>query len=455
MRPDTRGIEARKCSTSRYLRAYLARHTMRRVLGSIISIVLILGIGLPLCWYLAQPEPAPAAPPRDLGPVPVRSLTVVARDLAREVQVRGNLEPARRVALRFERSGRLATVGTWAPGFRVEAGAVLATLAVERLEASLTSAHARRHEAEAAREATVASEQAARALQSTANQALEVATREETRLRNAAARGSVSESVVDGAIMNALAARRGLEEAEAALRQASAGLELGEARIEVAGAAIAALELELVKSTLRAPFTGLLVGRAPVVGSLVDPSLPLGELIDEAVVLRARLPELDRTDIHVGQSAQIELPALPETQGAETLTARVTALDPVADPRTRRALVELQIESESELPLGLFAVARIEAQIDESAVYLARRHLRWDGAEAYCFVLVDSDEGTVAERRALTFEREHGEGFVVTSGLSAGDRLLLEPLDRLEQGTRCRLLLGTELPGAELPGTER
>ena len=41
---------------------------------------------------------------------------------------------------------------------------------------------------------------------------------------------------------------------------------------------------------------------------------------------------------------------------------------------------------------------------------------------------------TLARERALVLGREHGEGFVVASGLEAGDQLIVAPLDRLSDG---------------------
>ena len=55
---------------------------MTRTFQSLLSIALILGIGVPLWWFvIAVAEPPPLAPPRDLGPIPVQVIAVEPREV--------------------------------------------------------------------------------------------------------------------------------------------------------------------------------------------------------------------------------------------------------------------------------------------------------------------------------------------------------------------------------------
>ncbi|MEX1024465.1 MAG: hypothetical protein WD226_05245, partial [Planctomycetota bacterium] len=131
---------------------------MSRTLRSLVAIALVIGIGLPLwLWVAREPEP-PVVPPRDLGPVPVVFQPVEAQVLECTVEARGNVVPARRLALAFERAGRLASLAAWQPGAFVAEGDVIATLETERLGAARRSAAARLSEGQAARAASVVAE---------------------------------------------------------------------------------------------------------------------------------------------------------------------------------------------------------------------------------------------------------------------------------------------------------
>lgn len=410
---------------------------MPRALGTLLSIALILGLGLPAWWILAQPPEPPTAPPRDLGDVPVRVERVQAAPLAVTVELLGNVEARRRVPLRFDRSGRIGSVGAWTPGGRVSAGAVLATLETDRLDAQIASARASSAEAAAGRDLAQTTLETAATLLATAEESLALALSDERRLAEAIDSGSVSSRDLDQAKRATLAARAAKEEAEAGVATAASNLDLASARIEVTKAALGQLELELEKSRLVAPFDGKLVGRRPSEGSLADPALPLGELVSEDTCLCARVSEIDRGSLAVGQAATVEFPRTLETRGSPATSAEVVSVDAALDPRTRRALVELSLPEGS--PIGAFARAEVVVEERADAIVLARRHLRWDGAEAYAFVLVEREGRAIAERRTLTFEREVGEGFLVASGLADGDRLIVEPLDRLTDGVTCRV----------------
>ncbi|MEX1024148.1 MAG: HlyD family efflux transporter periplasmic adaptor subunit, partial [Planctomycetota bacterium] len=256
---------------------------------------------------------------------------------------------------------------------------------------------------------------------------------EAERIAQLVERGSLAPSAGDRAGSQRLAARAAFERTEAELRQAQAALSLGDARLELARAALAEIDVELELSRLVAPFDGRLVGPAPTVGALVGPAVVLGELVGEEVVLRARVGELDLARLAIGQAALVRLPTLPETRPLASRRARVRAVDPLAEPLTRRALVELELDGPPPTA-GSFGVATIVTGVLEDAVWVARRHLVWRDGRATAFVLVERAGETFAEQRVLDLSQDHGEGFVVSAGLSVGELLLIEPLDRLTDG---------------------
>ena len=82
---------------------------------------------------------------------------------------------------------------------------------------------------------------------------------------------------------------------------------------------------------------------------------------------------------------------------------------------------------------------REETSGPQRVVWIARRHILWDGDEASCFVAADGAEGTgIARRVPLRLTAPHGEGFLV-EGPADGTQLLTHPLERLSDGAEIRL----------------
>ena len=123
---------------------------MRRLLPTLIVNLVILAAGAGLWTVVAREEEPPTAPPRDLGPTPVRVQSLRARDLDVRLEVYGSLRERRALVLASELTGRLAEVhGGWRPGGRVRAGEVLFALDAVPFELEARAAEARVEEAQA------------------------------------------------------------------------------------------------------------------------------------------------------------------------------------------------------------------------------------------------------------------------------------------------------------------
>jgi multidrug resistance efflux pump len=434
---------------------------MNRTLQSTLAILLVMGGGAAL-WKLvrALEAPPPPSPPRELGPVPVSLIEVVPRELVIELDAFGNLEARRVVTLTPEVSGRIvAVLERWRPGETVEEGELLVRVDPELYELDVRAADAALLEARAGLEAGEVEERRARRALESAGETREVTVREHERLVGLGE--FTSESLRDQALRARLDAELAEDAALSALEAARAALETARAR--VAGATVTrdrAAEM-LERTRILAPFRGRLRGQAPGLGTVASQGLVLGELVDPtSLVLTARVPERDLLRLVPGQRARLVFPSTPETEDGPVFGARVAAVDAASDPTTRRGLVEIELdralgsgpgtangaeggEETLTLPAGLFTHATIEVERLSAALWIDRRHFRWEGAEAVAYVLArstDGREGSVAERRPLTFVRESGEGFVVRDGLAAGDRLIVHPLDRMDEGVTVRPL---------------
>ncbi len=327
----------------------------------------------------ARDAPEAAAPP-----LPVRVATLRFQDgYAAEERFAGRVEPARSARLAFERAGLVAAV-------LVEEGdAVAGGAPVARLDADALGLERRRLEAQR------------RALE--ADLALGEATlaRAET-LRD---RGFETGQTLD----------------EARYRVAAL-----KARIAETDAALAAVDLDLEKSVIRAPFAGVLARRLLDEGAVVSPGAALG-LLQETGRPRARigLPAARARALPPGFAATLETPAGP-------VAARLAAVSPEIDPATRTVSALFDLDPAADLAMG--AVVRLPLLRREpgrgawaplSALQEGERGL-WT-----VYVVEESADGPRARRAAVEALHVAGGRAFLRGPLPDGARIVAGGLNRL------------------------
>jgi len=427
---------------------------MNRTLQTILAIALVLGLGLPLWKFVvAVEELPPRTPPRDLGPTPVQVRAILPQEVVLSVEAYGNLEPRRRLAITAEIAGRITRVfEAWRPGAPVAAGELLVALDRTPAELELLAAEARRDEANAAVAAAEVDLEGARRARDKAAEQRAITEREFERMVELA--GFASDSLRDRAETALVAAQLAEETTHVQFEGATAALDAARARAALAGVVVKQAGDVLERTEIRAPFAGRLRGQAPGLGTMAGAGQVLGELLDmEELVLTVRVPERDLLLLRTGMTAEIGFPSDPGLVDLLRLSGKVTGVDPASDPATRRGTVEIGLAGElapatdpgggadapttpaRTLPVGLFARARIEVERISDAIWVSRNHVVWSAGGPTAYVLVEEGGRTLARERELRLAREHGEGFLLQSGLQAGDLLILHPLDRLSPGT--------------------
>ena len=428
-----------------------------RSILSVLGVVGLAGLGYFGVQELRERRPRASEAERpDPGPVPVTLRRLAAHDVPLTVEAFGTLAAARRARLAPEIAGRIERrLEGWRPGFWVPAGTELVRVEDRIARLALEEAEALVRETEAALEAAeLAVERADAELEPTRERRV-IAQRELERGVELADEGIASASGID-------ALRSAERAAELSARQVSSRLASAKAEVRVRAAALSRAEaarasaLDAVeRSAVSAPFDGWLVGRAPDVGTYVGPTVVVAELVDlEELQLIARVAEIELEGLVEGRRAVVTAPSQP---GREHV-GRVRSVGVDADPAARSVAVEIAIanpsppaRSESEprprptLVAGQFARARIEVGTLAAVVTIARKELVWRDGRPQAYVFDETTGRAVA--RELELGRALAEGFVVSAGLAAGDRLIVAPLDRIVDGVECRLAAGSESGG--------
>ncbi len=189
---------------------------------------------------------------------------------------------------------------------------------------------------------------------------------------------------------------------------------------------------QLDKMTITAPFDGIvsLVYARP--GDLINPNAPIATLITTSRAVEGKISQENFADIRLDQKATVRFLGREN----DTYDAVVVKILPTADADTQRYPILLEVKCPPEVLVpGLTGEVNVIVGTREAQALIPRRALF--GNNVYAVV-----DGRVQLRKVEV-------GYVslniaeITKGLTAGDLVIVEELDKFRAGDRVR----TELVG--------
>lgn len=356
------------------------------------------GIGLVFVLGLVGLKISAAGKPQESPSVGKPALTVLTTTLqsaqwGQELVANGSVVAWQEAVIGAEVSGVRINDVRVSVGDRVVKGQVLATLAVDTMQAS-----------EAESQAQVR-ENAALLKEASANVA---------RNRKLAAVGFVSAQQLEQALTNEQTAK---------------------ARLDVQRARLQTSALRLAQQRITAPDSGVISARSATVGTLTQPGAELFRLIRQG-----RLEwHADLTAEELGQirrGMKVELKTAVPVQGV------VRAIAPAINPKTRYGQVLVDLPKDSGLIAGMFARGNFRlGQQSVSALPQSAVTLRDGGA----YVFVVKPDNHVQEQKVVT-GRRHGEQVEIVSGIASGDAVVASGGAFLVEGDVVRVTTTAPLP---------
>lgn len=328
------------------------------------------------------------------GPVPVvlnaqDIATAESRTIGTAIIVSGNLDPADIVALKAQVPGTVTGVRV-DRGSRVSQGQTLAVIEAQGIRSQAAGA-----------EAQVA---AARAQLSVAQQRLEA-----------------SKKLYEAGAISAIEYKTAQANVEAADAQVAA------ARANAAGASESA-----TRATIVAPIDGIVSDRRVSGGEAVSVGADLFTIVNASELeLAGRVGVQDAARVRAGQAVSFSLDAYP----TQVFRGRVARVDPTADPGTRQVGVYVRMSNPGgRIVGGQYARGRIETGGTMTAVVIPDAALTGrTGDSATVFVLAGNK---VSRRSVVLAGRDEASGMnAVRSGVTAGDRVILNPSSDIGDGT--------------------
>jgi len=347
---------------------------------------------------------APEAEDDKRAPAAVTCKPVASQDVEQSVEVSGVIAPPPRLdaTVTSPVAGRIAKVAV-EEGDHVAAGALLAVIEDPSLPAGSIEAHA-----------GVASAQAGK-------QAADQDVARQTRL-----------------VESGIGARRDLDDAKAKAAAAAAELDAARARSNLASQKVARQEL-------RAPHAGVVLHLFRRTGESVDgtTATPVAEVADTSVLeVRAQVPPA------VLVKLQDDLAAHVRVLGSDAeVPGTVARVAPAVDPTTLLGSVRVELgPTPKPPPVGTAATARIVIS-HRPGVVVPPTALRRSAVGSDEVVVC---EGGVAKVRTVTIGQRGDAVVEVTSGLKAGEQIVVDHVLGLDDGQA----LGTGEPKGKGSGAE-
>ena len=224
-------------------------------------------------------------------------------------------------------------------------------------------------------------------------------------------------------------------------RLSMADFDSAKARFEQALAARKLAERELGETTLSSPVGGVVARRAVEPGQTVMPGTQLATIQTvDTVRAVAHVTEKDVNALRVGAEAEVTTPGV---RGV-LYPARIESIGAKADPRTGNFAVKLTVaNNDGLLRDGMTARVEIEGVSISDTLLVPRRALVDRRLHRVVYTVV---EGRAVEVEPV-FAATIGDRLPVLDGLDAGDRLIVDGLESVIDGTRVEV--GKALQGDE------
>jgi membrane fusion protein (multidrug efflux system) len=229
------------------------------------------------------------------------------------------------------------------------------------------------------------------------------------------------------------------DDVSAALKQAEADVEAGKAALETAG-------INLAYTKVTAPISGR-IGRSSVTnGALVTANQPaalstiqqLSPIYVDVAQSSADLLRLEREMasgiMKSSGAAQARVKLLLEDGSVYPLPGTLKFSEVTVDQSTGSITLRAVFPNPKQILLpGMFVRAVIEEGVNEHAILVPQRGVTRNPAGDAMVMVVGS--GEKAEPRVIKVVRTVGDNWLVSDGLKAGDRVILDGLQKARPGT--------------------
>ena len=348
----------------------------------------------------------------------------------------GEVAARRASELGFERSGNLVWFGV-DRGDRVVRGTAIAKLDTRNLEAQRARLLAQKAQALAvlselqngARSEDIA---AARAEVSNLSNQLQLEKIKVDRRKYLYSQGAIGRETLDEVTYRTKALSDRLDIARSRLAELLNGtrkeqIAAQRAAVRQLDASIAELDVNIDKSTIRAPFSGIIAARKMDEGTVVGAGQSVVRLVeDTAPEVEIGVPDRILSELQIGSQQMIKV-------SDRTYQARITAILPEIDPATRTRTIVLKLAGNSNaIASKQIARLQIKQKVNTAGYWLPTTALvKAEKGLWSCFVAIEKAGNYRIEKRDLELLHSDGDRVFVRGMVSEGDKVVAEGTQRI------------------------
>ena len=232
-------------------------------------------------------------------------------------------------------------------------------------------------------------------------------------------------------------------ESQSNLDQATATRDQGQASVLGAQGNLAQAALNLSYSTIRSPIDGRIGAITLTRGNLVTPSTPALATVNQMDPIRVVFSVSDRVLVGVerrtgstaGQIAEgLVVGLILPDRSTYGQTGTISFFNNQVDPQTGTVSVYVDFPNPDRLLLpGSFVSVDVRNAQPEERAMVSVAAVQTDQSGHY--VLTVTPDGTV-HQQPVTLGRQIAQDFIVTKGLSAGDRVIVEGVQKVRPGEK-------------------
>lgn len=228
-------------------------------------------------------------------------------------------------------------------------------------------------------------------------------------------------------------AKQGLEQAQAGVAQARAQQAASLAQIQ---ASMDQINKQASLGTVTAPCAGTVTAVNVVQGGMASSAQPAVVIAEDSrVKIKASVSEDVFAGLHVGDSAGVQISVLSD----EVKTAKILSLPAAANQQTNLYDVSVSVPDGSDPAIGSFATVIFYTDRRENTLSVPTECvLTGNDNERYLFTV--DEGGTTAKRVTVETGLVGKTQTEITSGLTAGDRVVVKGQSYLSDGSAVRVV---------------
>ncbi|WP_421808230.1 efflux RND transporter periplasmic adaptor subunit [Flagellimonas sp.] len=212
---------------------------------------------------------------------------------------------------------------------------------------------------------------------------------------------------------------------------------------EAQQSAVKQLESQVGKSSIRAPFSGIVDDIIKDQGTVVSPG-PGSEIFRivnlSDMYIDVEVPESHLPNVTPGKEAEVYFPVL-----GESITTKVRQTGNFINPSNRSFSAEIPVPNKTgNVKPNLTAKVKINDYTNENAILIPQSVVSENAeGEQYVYLIAEENGEVMAKKSIITPGRTQGDYLEVLEGISSGSQVIVEGARRVRDGQKVQVIDST------------